>query len=123
MRQQETDRSTATSPAMRRFARAPIEAPLLLVTDEARGADRVVNLSEGGLCVATDQPLLPGTVSEARLELPTAPGPLDLTVRVAWSDEDAMGLQILTPPAPVLAELRRALHPRSVIASARPLTP
>lgn len=123
MRQQETDRSTSTSPAMRRFARVPIDAPLLLVTDEARGADRVVNLSEGGLCVATAQPLRPGAVSEARLELPAASGPLDLTVRVAWSDEDSMGLQILTPAPPVLAELRRAMHRRPVIASARPLTP
>jgi len=112
MRPAETDRSTSVSPVVRRFARVPIDALVLLLTGVPRAADYAFNISEGGLCVDTAAPLGPGTLTDARIALPRAPGPLDVMVRVAWSEEDSMGLQFLAPAPSFIELVRRALHRR-----------
>lgn len=53
------------------------------------------NLSTGGLCFQTSEPLEPGKVYELSIHLPSEegspPGPVSCLVRVAWRESDANG--------------------------------
>jgi PilZ domain len=107
------DRSTSVTAPVRRFPRSHIEAPVLVLVGSPRLPDVTLDLSEGGLCVWTELPLRAGTLSGVRLGLPGSAVPVTTQVRVAWSDEDTMGLQFLAPTREVLTEVRRALGHRS----------
>jgi hypothetical protein len=76
----------------RRHARVPVDFAVTLRWPGLRMADRACDLSEGGLAVATHDPLEPMTLVSMRLELPHAV-PVDLLGRVMWTRGETMGIR------------------------------
>ncbi len=72
----------AQGPGRRLEARLPVTLTVTLKTDAGVVECRARNLSTGGLFVATDDPQVPGTPVEVRLELPGEPLPLTLPATV-----------------------------------------
>ncbi|RMG99362.1 MAG: hypothetical protein D6705_03565 [Deltaproteobacteria bacterium] len=94
----------------RRHPREPVRFHVLFEDGESFDIATVENVSDGGLFVRTEQPLVPGT------EVHLAPlGEVDdlldpVRARVAWSSATqpgGMGLEFLEPPAEFLAALER----------------
>ena len=83
----------AQGPGRRLETRLPIILTVSLKTDAGVVECRAENLSAGGIFVATDNPPVPGTPVELRLELPGEPLPLALpaTVRHLVPPGDAAG--------------------------------
>ena len=83
----------AQGPGRRLETRLPIILTVSLKTDAGVVECRAENLSAGGIFVATDDPPVPGTPVELRLELPGEPLPLALpaTVRHLVPPGDAAG--------------------------------
>ncbi|MFZ5442931.1 MAG: PilZ domain-containing protein [Myxococcota bacterium] len=79
----------------------------LASTKGVRQADRIFDLSEGGLGVLSQDPLPAGSLSLATLWLPHEAKPLDVIVRVAWREERSMGLQFILPDDALLEAIRR----------------
>ncbi len=78
-----------------------------LLTVRERKAERVFDLSEGGLGVLSQDPLPAGTLVLAVVALPGERRTHDVIVRVAWVDGAAMGLEFLLPDDVLLAAIRR----------------
>jgi PilZ domain len=77
----------------RRHDRFPVDFLVSLRWPGMRLADRALDLSEGGLCVQTAQPLHPMTLISMRLEVPPSEAPIDLLGRVMWTRDDTMGIR------------------------------
>ncbi len=77
----------------RRHPRFAADFLVKVRSSDQRLADRVRNLSEGGIAIETRSPLSPMTLVNLSLELPNEPGPIDLVGRVMWATDDAMGVR------------------------------
>ncbi len=77
----------------RRHPRFAADFLVKLRSQDARLADRVLNLSEGGVAIDTRAALAPMSIVELSLELPTSPKPIDLVGRVMWSTPNAIGVR------------------------------
>lgn len=91
----------------RRHARMPADFPVTLRWPGLRLADKVTDLSEGGLGVETSEPLEPMTLVSLRLELPHAAVPVDVLGRVMWKKQGAMGIRFETSDSRVFDTLER----------------
>jgi hypothetical protein len=81
----------------RRFLRVPADLQVRLSAVETRLADRVRDLSEGGVGVVTSQPLQPRTRVTVELEFPHYRVPIVTTGVVVWSTDTAMGIRFDRP--------------------------
>ena len=77
----------------RRHDRVPVDFSVTLRWPGLRLTDRAKDLSEGGLCVNTTDPLQPMTLVSLRLELPHSAVPIDMLGRVMWARNDMMGIR------------------------------
>lgn len=77
-----------------------------LLTVRERKAERVFDVSEGGLGVLSQDPLPAGTLVLAVVALPGERRTHDVIVRVAWVDGTAMGLEFLLPDDELVASIR-----------------
>lgn len=78
-----------------------------LLTVRRRTAERLFDLSEGGVGVLTQDPLPEGTLVLAVLALPGAGRIHDVIVRVAWAAERSMGLEFVLPDDEMVESIRR----------------
>jgi hypothetical protein len=77
----------------RRHVRLPTSFPVQVVSKELRLVDEARDLSEGGIGVATSNPLPLMALVPVRLELPTARESIEVLGRVMWATDKAMGLR------------------------------
>lgn len=77
----------------RRHPRFPADFLVKVRSSDQRLADRVRNLSEGGIAIDTRAPLAPMTLVQLTLEIPSEPKPIDLVGRVMWATDAAMGVR------------------------------
>jgi hypothetical protein len=95
----------------RRHERTLVDFRVSLRWPRARDPECALNVSEGGVCVRTSDPLLARTLVSLGLEIPEHPLPLEVLGRVVWSTEQLMGIRFETTDArlgEVLARLRSA---------------
>ncbi len=90
----------------RRHERVPVDFAVTLRWPGQRLADRACDLSEGGLAVATRDPLEPMTLVSMRLELPHAV-PVDLLGRVMWTRGENMGIRFESTDVRLFDSLNR----------------
>lgn len=82
----------------RRHNRVPASFPVRVVSNSSlRLADEARDVSEGGIGVATNSPLIPMSLVPVRLEFPTAKEPIEVLGRVMWATDTAMGLRFEQP--------------------------
>jgi hypothetical protein len=91
----------------RRHDRMPVDFPVTLRWPGLRMADRAMDLSEGGLSIATSEPLEPMTLVSLRLDLPHTRTPVDVLGRVMWTKPGAMGIRFESSDARVFDSLNR----------------
>jgi hypothetical protein len=77
----------------RRHERVPADFLVQIRGDEGRIADHARDFSEGGLGVATTNPLPAMTLVSLRLTLPHHRVPVDVLGRVMWSSPNTMGIR------------------------------
>jgi len=77
----------------RRHERVPADFLVQIRGDEGRIADHAKDFSEGGVGVATTNPLPAMTLVSMRLELPHHQLPVDVLGRVMWSGPASMGIR------------------------------
>ncbi len=103
--------TTSSPDPRRRHPRAPVRFHVLFEDGEAFDIATVENVSDGGLFVRTEQPLVPDTivylapVGEADEVIET------VRARVVWTsaaDPAGMGVEFLEPPEAFLAALETA---------------
>lgn len=98
----------------RRHPRVPASFPVRLVSSSSlRLTDEARDVSEGGVCVVTKNPLSLMTLVPVRMELPTAKEPIEVLGRVMWATSDAMGLRFEQPDVRLMdsiERLRAAMH-------------
>jgi hypothetical protein len=75
------------------FNRYPAQFPVLVKSTEYRLYDEVRDVSEGGVGVATTQPMPPMTLVTLVLEAPHQSEPIEVMGRVMWSKPGAMGIR------------------------------
>ena len=80
---------------LRRFGRVPVEQPLLFGPKDEDGLTEgtAVDISLGGMFIATDAPPRFGTVIEIHMRLPGARGDLVLPATVRWMRSEGVGVQ------------------------------
>jgi Tfp pilus assembly protein PilZ len=78
-----------------------------LKTPELRTHDEAFNVSEGGMAIATTNPLPVQTLVGLTVELPHAVLSVELVARVVWSTRDAMGLRFESVGAELLDGVER----------------
>ncbi len=80
----------------RRTPRVPVEASATITEGDISVPASVSNLSLNGVAAENvPKPIPQGRVVQLSLELPDVPRPISMSGRVAWSDEDRMGIAFL----------------------------
>lgn len=87
------------------FARAPIRFPVDYAQAGTAGRGTCINLSRGGMFIATPQPAPPGSQVALTFNLPTLSHTFSMLARVVWMHSDetkpgakgGMGVQFLDP--------------------------
>ena len=115
----------------RAYKRLPVEIEVEIVTDDGIESGRSLNISTGGIFVATAVSRPAGTRLEIRLVLPDDGEPTTISTEVRWSrpkssggEAVGMGLRFVDVPEPILekiaqlAQERRSLRTRRSTADA-----
>jgi hypothetical protein len=95
----------------RRHPRLPADFPVLVRSSELRVDDRVTDLSEAGIGVATHRPLSPMQLVSMRLQLPQDGEAVEVLGRVMWATGHRMGIRFEQADARVtdaVARLRQS---------------
>jgi CheY-like chemotaxis protein len=94
----------------RRYFRCPVEIPAEVVPlAQAEIHAQTVNISEGGVAIATSVPLGPGVKVQVRFTLPGYESQFGAEARVCWSKESSLGLQFTSLSSRLTAELQEWL--------------
>lgn len=77
----------------RRHSRLPADFPVLVRSTELRVDDRVTDVSEAGIGIATHRPLSPMQLVSMRLRLPQDGELVEVLGRVMWATDQRMGIR------------------------------
>ncbi|MGC1434504.1 MAG: PilZ domain-containing protein [Terriglobales bacterium] len=97
----------------RRYFRCPVEIPATISkppTPEIHG--RIVNISEGGIAVATSVSLEPGIKVQVQFTLPGHETPFAVDATICWCKETYLGLQFTSLTPDLTSELQEWLSRR-----------
>jgi ActR/RegA family two-component response regulator len=97
----------------RRYFRCPVEIPVTICkppTPEIHG--RTVNISEGGIAIATTVSLEPGIKVQVQFTLPGHETPFAVDATICWCKETYLGLQFTSLSPDLKSELQEWLSRR-----------
>lgn len=103
----------------RAYKRLPVEIEVEIVTDQGIESGRSLNISTGGIFVATAITRPAGTRLEIRLVLPDDVEPTTISTEVRWSrpmssggEAVGMGLRFVDVPEPILEKVAQLAQER-----------
>ena len=97
----------------RRYFRCPVEIPATICKPPASEIHgRTMNISEGGIAVATSVSLEPGIKVQVQFTLPGHETPFAVDATICWSNETYLGLQFTSLTPDLTSELQEWLSRR-----------